>query len=163
MENIWNFVVNFLKSSEAATLIIAVFVGILTLIIEYYVIIPLKDKKSGKSESYGKKLKRLVEDLLETSKEVDSILGEIAQTTREREATATNLESEIKKLEISEKEYKERIDTLKTIPIPAIDHLLKQMEPNEKRNARRDYLLFLAGVIASTIISVVLNFLGFGN
>ena len=159
-------ILKFLNSTFTLALIVPILVSMLGLIFEYWVINPLtaKSKKAlSTKEAHGEKLARLVDNLTRTSKEVDSILAEIAQTTRDRETTITKLESEINKLEISEKEYKERIEALKNVPIPAIDYLVKQLEPGEKKSARRDYLLFLAGVIASAVVTIIFKLFGIGS
>jgi hypothetical protein len=48
-------------------------------------------------------------------------------------------------LEARKKELKEKIETLQKVPIPVADHFAKLIESGEKRNARRDYILFIRG------------------
>jgi len=144
--------------------LVGLVVGLVGLVASYYFYLrSLKSSVSNPAEFYGEKLERLVKNLTETSKEVDNILVEIARTAQDREAKIKALEDEIKHLEISENEYKERIENLKNIPLPAIDHLMKQIEPSEKRNARRDYVLFFLGIVISAIGSLIFNILGLGH
>ena len=65
-------------------------------------------------------------------------------------------------MEKREKELKEKIALLQSVPIPVAEHFARLVEPGEKRNARRDYLLFMAGVIVTTIIAIVLQ-IGLGK
>lgn len=73
------------------------------------------------------------------------------------------LEIELKKLEVAEREQREKVNALKDIPLPAVDHLLRQIEPGERRSRRRDYFLFVAGAIVSALISIILSYFGVGS
>lgn len=119
-------------------------------------------KKELPQKTYSERLSELTSSLTKASSEVDSVLGEMAQVAKERETSVNNLEKGLKDLEKREKELKEKIDLLQNVPIPVAEHFAKLVEPGEKRSARRDYILFMAGVIVTTIIAIILQ-LGFGN
>jgi hypothetical protein len=58
-------------------------------------------------------------------------------------------------LESREREMKERIETLQKTPIAVAEHFAKLLEPAERRSARRDFILFGAGVVVSTVIALI--------
>jgi hypothetical protein len=55
---------------------------------------------------------------------------------------------------------KRRVESLKSVPIPAAEYFANLMEKGERKSAFRDYTLFLLGVIVSGIVAVVLRMLG---
>ena len=100
---------------------------------------------------YGERLQELMGNLTRSSREVDAILAELAQVAAEREVSFRNLESELANLEEREKELQGRIEILEQIPIPVAEHFAQLIEGGERRSARRDYMLFGAGVLVSTL------------
>lgn len=114
-----------------------------------------------RSPSYSERVSKLAENLARSSKEVDEILDEIASVTSERQLAAEHLEKELERLSASEDEIKRRIDTLKNVPIPVAEHFAKLLDSGDKRSARRDYLLFGAGVLTSIVSAIGLKWLGF--
>lgn len=111
-------------------------------------------------ETYSDKLARLTESLTKSSAEVDGILAELTQVAQERERTVRDLETQLIKLTEDEKQTKQRIQDLQNTPLPVAEHFAKLTESGEKRSARRDYLLFGAGVLVSTVITIILSLLG---
>ena len=67
------------------------------------------------------------------------------------------LESELATMEGREKELKERIDALEKTPLPVAEHFAKLIESGEKRSARRDYALFGAGVLVTTVVAILIQ------
>jgi hypothetical protein len=120
----------------------------------------IRHKRHQKQPSYHDRINKLASTLQSSSSEVDSILNEIAKVTLERQKAAESLKLELDSLGKSEKEMKERIDALKSVPLPVAEHFAKLLETGEKRNAKRDYLLFGLGVITSVISAIVLKALG---
>jgi vacuolar-type H+-ATPase subunit D/Vma8 len=118
------------------------------------------DRLRKKQPSYSERVGRLAESLTSSSREVDSILKEIASVTKERQEAAEELENELERLAENEAELQQRINTLKSVPIPVAEHFAKLMESGEKRSAKRDYLLFGAGVLTSIVSAIVLKWLG---
>jgi hypothetical protein len=111
---------------------------------------------------YGKKLAELTSNLVNASEEVDRVLTEISAVATNREDTIKKLELNLSSLEKKETDLKQKIKTLEKLPIPVAEHFTKLMESGEKRSARRDYLLFGAGVAVSTMIAIVLKISGVG-
>jgi uncharacterized phage infection (PIP) family protein YhgE len=109
----------------------------------------------AQQQSYSERLSALTDSLTKASREVDTVLGELAQVARNREAAVQQLEAGLKSMEEREKQLQERIAFLKDVPIPVAEHFAKLTEPGEKRSAWRDYILFGSGVVVSTVIAIV--------
>jgi len=106
---------------------------------------------------YSERLGELTSNLTKASREVDSILGELAQVARSRESAVVKLESDLSSLEAREKELKDKIEVLQKVPIPVAEHFARLLESGEKRSARRDYALFGAGVLVTTFIAIAIQ------
>jgi cell division protein FtsB len=113
-----------------------------------------------KDPSFADRVAKLAENLKRSSEEVDSILEEIAVVMTDRQAAAAKLDKELERLSRHESQLKEQIDVLKDVPIPVAEHFAKLTERGERRSAKRDYLLFGAGVLTSIVSAVVLKWLG---
>lgn len=109
------------------------------------------------SQSYTEKLTELTQSLTKSSAEVDAVLSELAKVARERENAVQRLENELQNLERREKELQEKIETLEQVPIPVAEHFANLVESGEKRGARRDYILFGAGVVVTTIVAIIIQ------
>lgn len=118
--------------------------------------------KESERETYSEKLSNLTESLMKASQEVDSVLSELAQVARDREKAVQKLETELAGLETHEKQLKQRIQELENVPIPVAEHFAKLIVKGEKRSAWRDYILFGAGVVVSTVIAIILKLVGLG-
>jgi ElaB/YqjD/DUF883 family membrane-anchored ribosome-binding protein len=114
-------------------------------------------KKELPQKTYSERLSELTSNLTKASSEVDNVLQEMAQVATDREKAVKELENGLIDLEKREKELEEKISLLQNLPIPVAEHFAKLVEPGEKRSARRDYVLFMAGVIVTTIIAIVLQ------
>jgi chromosome segregation ATPase len=113
-------------------------------------------------KSYGERLSELTGNLTEASRQVDQVLLELATVAKEREKTVRELEANMQLLEKRENDMKARIEHLEKVPLPAIEHFAEIMNRGEKRSATRDYMLFGAGVVVSTVIAIGLKALGLG-
>ena len=108
-------------------------------------------------KSYSERLSSLTSSLTRASREVDEVLRELAHVARDREAAVEKLEGDLAGLEGREKELKDKIEALQKTPLPVAEHFAKLLQSGERRTARRDYLLFGAGVVVTTAITVVLQ------
>ncbi len=106
-------------------------------------------------ESYAARLERLTNELTRASDGVDQILSELAGVAREREAAVARLERELGELSSREQHLQKRIDDLQNVPLPVAEHFVALTSQGEKRSAKRDYVLFGAGVLVSTITSII--------
>jgi len=111
---------------------------------------------------YSEQLSRLTSSLIKASKEVDRVLNELTEVASNRERAMKTLESNLASLEKKETDLKERIAILEQLPLPVADHFAGLIESGEKRSARRDYILFGAGVLVSTVIALILKLAGWG-
>jgi septal ring factor EnvC (AmiA/AmiB activator) len=108
-------------------------------------------------KTYTERLSELTTNLTKASSEVDQVLAELAKVSMDREKAVKDLETGLGQLEKREKELKERIEVLQNVPLPVAEHFAMLVEPSEKRSARRDYVLFGAGVVVTTIIAVIIQ------
>jgi septal ring factor EnvC (AmiA/AmiB activator) len=122
----------------------------------------LGQKEPPKVESYSEKLASLMKSLTKASAEVDKILAELAQVAGDRHNTVLELEAQLTELEEHERQLQQRIQDLEKVPIPVAEHFAKMIAPGERRSAWRDYTLFAAGVIVSTVIAILLRLAGLG-
>ena len=143
-------------------LLITILIGLVLFIVENRVISRRSRERGLKATSTGD-LTRLVQGLNKSSLELDKILEQIVEVAHHRAEAATNLQAEMKRLEQAEEEYLIRIETLKNEPLRVINDLLNELEPNRIRTPRRDFMLFAAGVVVSTIVSIVWSYLRLGG
>jgi len=71
------------------------------------------------AKPYGERLAELTASLLKASREVDTVLGELAQVARSREAAVRKLETDLGSLERKELELKSKIEALERTPLPS--------------------------------------------
>jgi septal ring factor EnvC (AmiA/AmiB activator) len=113
--------------------------------------------KKQLKKTYTERLSELTTNLTKASTEVDAILLELSNVAVDRENSLKDLEANLVKMENREKELRRKISALQNVPIPVAEYFAKLVEPGEKRSAKRDYLLFGAGVIVTTIVAVILQ------
>lgn len=115
----------------------------------------LKKPPQQPKKSYSERLHRLTESLRTSSQEVDAILHELAEVAKERQEAAFRLESQLSQLQTREQKLQERVQALEKLPLPVAEYFATLTAAGEKRSAMRDYLLFGAGVVVSTLLSIV--------
>jgi hypothetical protein len=140
---------------DLITTLISVVASMLSYILVDYVAKLFFKKKKFLQEGYNVKLKQLTNNLVVASREVDKILLELTNYIESKEKHLTSLESELSKMSNKEIDLKQKIETLQNTPIVVADHFAKLVEQGEKRSKQRDYLLFGAGVLVTTIISLL--------
>jgi hypothetical protein len=100
---------------------------------------------------------------LELQKKLDEV-GEISQNLKRASEDWQQrylvFESRVAHLSEKEKELREQVDSLGQIPLPAMEYFEGLLNKGERSAARRDYLLFGAGILATVALSLVLNLLG---
>jgi chromosome segregation ATPase len=95
----------------------------------------LLGREEEKQPSYSERLAELTNSLTRSSKQVDTVLAELAHVAKERENAVRELETNLVSLEGREQDLKKRIDDLQKVPLPAIEHFAKLLESGEKRSA----------------------------
>ena len=113
--------------------------------------------RQAPEKPYSERLAELTESLSRASRGVDAVLGELARVAKDRASAVQQLETDLATMEGREKELKERIDALEKTPLAVAEHFARLVAPGERRSAMRDYLLFGAGVVVSTVIAVVIQ------
>ena len=113
--------------------------------------------RKAPAKTYTERLSELTMSLTKASAEVDQVLAELSRVSRDRERAVHDLEAGLGQLEKREKELKDRIEVLQNVPLPVAEHFARLVEPSEKGSARRDYVLFGAGVVVTTIITVIIQ------
>ncbi len=113
--------------------------------------------KKEPEKPYSERLSELTDSLTKASREVDSVLSELAQVAHDRESAVQKLENDLQAMETREKEFKEKIEALENTPLPVAEHFAKLLESGEKRGAKRDYILFGAGVLVTTLIAIIIQ------
>ena len=145
-------------SSVGLELLIFILIGFVFYVVEN-IILSRRSRKTGSKTTTTGELTRLVNDLNQTSNELDNILAEVVHVAHGRAEAATKLQAEINRLELAEEEYLVRIETLKNEPLRVINDLLNELQPNQIRTPRRDLMLFVAGGLVSALVSVVMGLL----
>jgi len=109
------------------------------------------------SRTHSERLSELTANLTSASAEVDSILRELSTVAKEKEASIKLLEAALSALREEEQEVKDKISALEKTPLPVAEHFAKLVRSGEKRGAARDYVLFGAGVLVTTVITIIIQ------
>jgi len=73
------------------------------------------------------------------------------------------LQAEMKRLEEAEEDYLVQIEILKNEPLRVVSDMLNELHPSQIRTPRHDFMLFLAGIVVSAIVSILWNLLKIGG
>ncbi|MGN6148224.1 MAG: hypothetical protein ACTHPD_06760, partial [Rhizomicrobium sp.] len=107
--------------------------------------------------SFKERLHSLTENLATATSEVDKIVQEMALVAQSRQDAVQKLEQELAEMEGRESVLRTRIEALEKTPIPVAEHFATIMKGAERKSARRDYLLFGAGVLVTTAIALAIQ------
>jgi hypothetical protein len=143
--------------SSVLPIIISLVLSLLGGIATKYILGTSETNFNNKSEKFAERIKSLTKKLEQSSIEVDIVLKEISKVAEERSIAIKNIEVDLTTLQIREKELKEKIEHLEKTPLPVAEYFVQLTTQSEKRSARRDYLLFGAGAVISTIITIILK------
>ena len=121
------------------------------------VLVIVLPKRRPAAEPYAQRLSRLTSTLRRASSEVDAVLRDMTRVASEREASTRALEAGLADLEARQEEAQERIAVLESVPVPVAEYFARLVARIEGRSARRDYLLFVSGVLVTTIVALVLR------
>lgn len=121
-------------------------------------------EEKPKEVGHGEKLRGLIDNLATSSREFDSVITELAEVTKQREQTLKEKESNLEQIEKNllvlqsrEKELNETLSELEKTSPKVAEYFAELTSQGEKRSARRDYKLFAAGAVVSTILTIVLK------
>ncbi len=99
-------------------------------------------------------------ELSEASKRMDAAVSRIREYTKARESAVLKLETELTQLTQQEGELRKKIAALQSVPLPVADYFASMVNEGERSSAIRDYLLFIAGVLVSAIVGLLLKHFG---
>jgi hypothetical protein len=139
-------------------LLITVLIGIVLFFVGNR-IIDRRTRQAGSKTTTTGDLARLAHGLNTTSAELDKILEKIVEVAQNRAAASITLQEEMKRLEEAEEEYLVQIEMLKNEPLRVVSDLLNELHPSQIRAPRHDFMLFLAGVLMSAIVSILWDLL----
>lgn len=143
-------------------LVITVLIGLVLFFIGNR-IVSRRSREAGLKATTTGDLSRLVNGLNKTSSELDKILEKIVEVAQNRAEAAIKLQAEMKRLEEAEEEYLVQIEILKNEPLRVVSDLLNELHPSQIRTPRHDFMLFLAGVVVSAVVSIIWNLLKIGG
>ena len=149
-------------SSVLLQLLITVLIGIVLFLVGNRIVARRSGQAASKTTTTGD-LARLAHGLNITSGELDKILEKIVEVAQNRAAASITLQAEMKRLEEVEEEYLVQIEMLKNEPLRVVSDLLNELDPSQIRTPRHDFMLFLAGVLVSAIVSILWNLLKIGG
>ena len=101
-------------------------------------------------------------ELTETSQKLDRIFTRIQEYTEIRESAVAELEKKLESLSAQEGRLRQTIEQLQNVPLPAAEKFAELIKKEGKGSALRDYALFVAGVVVSAVVSIVLKHYGIG-
>jgi hypothetical protein len=102
----------------------------------------------------------LFAELTEASQKMDGIVSRIQEYTKGRELSVKQLEAQLSQLTQQEEETKRRIQILNQTPVDVVPIMEAMLKKREKSSSIRDYALFIAGVVVSAIVTVILKHYG---
>jgi predicted transcriptional regulator len=149
-------------SSVLLQLLITVLIGLVLFFVGNR-IVSRRSREAGSKATTTGDLSRLVNGLNKTSSELDKILEKIVEVAQNRAEASIKLQAEMKRLEEAEEEYLVQIEILKNEPLRVVSDLLNELHPSQIRTPRHDFMLFLAGVVVSAIVSILWNLLKIGG
>lgn len=107
------------------------------------------------AQTYTQRLARLTDSLRRSSADVDALIEELSSAAQQREAAALKLEADLATLSAREQDLKKRVSHLQDLPLQVAEHFAALTKASERKNARRDYMLFGLGVLVSTLLSII--------
>jgi len=153
-------------SETISTVLLQLLITILIGLVFFFIgnrIVSRRSREAGSKATTTGDLSRLVNGLNKTSSELDKILEKIVEVAQNRAEAAIKLQAEMKRLEEAEEDYLVQIEILKNEPLRVVSDLLNELHPSQIRTPRHDFMLFLAGVVVSAIVSIIWSLLKIGG
>lgn len=125
----------------------------------------LEIQKSKPPVTYGEKMRELTSRLVEASQAVDEVLTEMADAHRKQEEILKQQSKRVETLSAAEKELKQRVDSLKTLPLPVAEYFVeltrRAQEKQEKQRSWRDYrLIFISAALSAGLTIGIMALFG---
>ncbi len=118
-----------------------------------------KDYEPGEPTEVS--LSALSEKLASVSSEVDVAIRTLTNDIQERQSAIEALLKRNEALSEQEQELKQRVDALKDVPIEVAKYFQditeKQLAQYDRRNSKRDVMIFVSGVVVTTVVSIIVT------
>ncbi|CAM4400289.1 hypothetical protein [Flavobacterium terrigena] len=118
----------------------------------------LFDIEINEQKSYKQRLEDTLSVLKNAFVEVDKATVEFSELMKEKEKNIDAIEKRLAELSNEEINLKTKVETLQKVPLEALTHFEAILNKGDKRSALRDYLLFISGIIASVIVTLILKY-----
>jgi Ca2+/Na+ antiporter len=124
-------------------------------------------KRAAKREvPPGERIQKSISKLSNASKEIDVIIQDIVNDIKKRQTVLEQLKASNQTLRQEEEETSKRLKILKDTPLEVANYFQQISEQTlqqvEKRRARRDIVMFIFGILATTVIAILLRAFGLG-
>lgn len=117
--------------------------------------------KPAEPAPFGERLETLFSELRTATERVDRIMREMAEVSHERRNALERVEQQLTRKTAAEAELKQRIEALRAVTPEAARVFAREAEKlgrsSEDRAKRRDYGLFVGGVVAGGVISIIIE------
>jgi len=113
--------------------------------------------EENKSIPFKDRLSSSITTLKNATEEIDNVIEEIAKISEEKHQTISKLEHQLVFLEEKENHLEDKINTMEKVPVESMKYFEEVLNKGDKRSAKRDYLIFISGIIVTTIIGALLN------
>ena len=110
-------------------------------------------------DDFKNKINNSLALLKKSTAEIDSVINEVTLISKEKQKAIELLENQLKDLSVQESDLKKKIETLESTPIDSIKYFEEILNKNNKRDKKRDYMLFALGVLITTIVGIIINLL----
>ena len=139
--------------------IISAVAALIAQLIYYY---SLRKKRAARREvSSGERIQQSISKLSGASQEIDAIIQDIVEDIRRRQTMMEELKARHQTLSQEESELSKRVEMLKDLPLEVAKYFQQISEQTlqkaEKKRARRDSLMFVLGILVTTVIAILLR------
>ena len=112
----------------------------------------------------GERIQQSISKLGSASQEIDAIIRDIVQDIKSRQTILEELKVRHQTLSQEEAELSKRVEMLKELPLEVAKYFQQiseqALQQVEKKKARRDILMFILGILVTTVIAILLSVFG---
>lgn len=121
----------------------------------------LKKKRADRTEvSPAERIQQSISKLSTASQEIDTTIQDIIQEIERRQVMLEDLRARHQILSQEEAEVSKRVETLKGVQLEVANYFQQiseeALQQVEKKRARRDVLMFVLGIVVTTVVSIIL-------
>ncbi|MCI2424746.1 hypothetical protein LM599_01775 [Candidatus Acetothermia bacterium] len=125
----------------------------------------LRKKRAARREvPPGERIQQSISKLGSASQEIDAIIRDIVQDIKSRQTILEELKVRHQTLSQEEAELSKRVEMLKELPLEVAKYFQQiseqALQQVEKKKARRDILMFILGILVTTVIAILLSVFG---